>query len=116
MKYSKKISFKELKNQVLNHYKVKNSQQLKKISTLAAKLDLRYKKNWQVLSENINSSMNNLISLANYVVEKGNGLNLVDTGLKSLSEDLADFEKKIETDFENKRKKSRKFRESLTYL
>ena len=105
---------KQLKIKVYEQYQVKNSQQLKITSSLASQLDLRHKKSWYLLQENKPHS--NVISLANHVSRKNNASDILDSGLKSLESDLSAFEAKIKSDHEEKRKKSQKYRESLTYL
>ncbi len=109
-----RITLKQLKNKVYKYYQVNNSQQLKKVSNCAAKLDLRYKKNWQILVKD--NEVDKIISLADYIPTKGNGLETTNTLLKSINEDLAVFKKKIESDFVKLRKKEQKFKKLLTYL
>lgn len=114
MNQSKRLTLKQLKVTVYKQYQVENSHQLKKISPLAAQSDLRYKKSWYMLEKN--EPNNNVVSLAVHIAEKGHALNVLDTGLKSLESDLAAFKDKIKSDFTNKRKNSKKYRDSLTYL
>ena len=111
------ITLKQLKYQVYKDYQVNDSRQLKKVSNLAVKLDLRYKKNWQILVKyHEDHEVNNIILLADYIPKKGNSLETINTLLKSLNEDLAAFKKKIESDLVNIRKKDQKFKKILTYL
>ena len=116
MKQSKQLTLRQLKAEVYKQYQVENSQQLKKTSTLAAKLDLRYKKSWHLLKSQGDKSMDNVVSLANHIASQENAVDILDTGLRSLGEDLSAFEQKIELDFAEKRENSQKYRESLTYL
>lgn len=116
MKQPKQITLQQLKIIVLEQYQVESSKQLKKICNLAAKLDLRYKKSWNRLINENDITNGSVVSIADHVVRKGNALDMLDTGLQSLSEDLAAFEEKIESDFALRRKNSKKYRESLTYL
>lgn len=106
----------QLKELTYKLYQVNDSKQLKNKNTVAAKLDLRYKKNWLLLLKNSNKYMDNVISLASHIAKKDNADLALDTGLQSLGEDLAVFEQKIESDFASKRNNSKKYRESLTYL
>ncbi len=115
-KLIKKIKLHQLKNLAYKFYEVNNSKQLKKNSKVAAKLDLRYRKNWQLLVDNSNKYTDNVISLASHIARKDNAATALDTGLQSLGEDLSAFEQKIESDFADKRNNSKKYRESLTYL
>lgn len=108
------MTLKQLKIKVYEQYQVKNSQQLKLTSSLASQLDLRYKKSWYLLQEKKPHS--NIISLANHISNKNNASDILDSGLKSLESDLAAFEAKIKLDQQEKRKKSQKYRDSLTYL
>ncbi|MEM7761446.1 MAG: hypothetical protein AAF298_25460 [Cyanobacteria bacterium P01_A01_bin.40] len=110
----KQMTLKQLKVRVYEQYQVENSRQLKIASSLAAQLDLRYKKSWNLLQESKPHS--NIISLANHISRKNNASDILDSGLKSLESDLAAFEAKIKSDHEEKRTKSKKYRESFTYL
>ncbi|MEM8672789.1 MAG: hypothetical protein AAGF83_02785 [Cyanobacteria bacterium P01_G01_bin.67] len=110
----KQMTLKQLKVIVYEQYQVENSRQLKIAYSLAARLDLRYKKSWHLLQENKPHS--NIISLANHISSKNNASDILDSGLKSLESDLAAFEAKINSDHEEKSTKSQKYRKSLTYL
>ncbi|MEM9508133.1 MAG: hypothetical protein AAGA16_10680, partial [Cyanobacteria bacterium P01_E01_bin.35] len=64
----KQMTLKQLKVRVYEQYQVENSRQLKIACSLAARLDLRYKKSWHLLQENKHYS--NIISLANHISRK----------------------------------------------
>lgn len=115
-KTSNQIALKQLKSKVYVQHQVINSQELKRVSDLAARLDLRYKKSWNTLIDQNAMSDNNVIFLASHVAKKDHADSIVKIGLESLSQDLATFGDRIESDFTEKRKASQKYRESLTYL
>ena len=110
------LTLRQLKATVYEQYQVISSQELKKVSALAARLDLRYKQSWNVLIGEADMSSKNVISLASHVAKKDRPVSIVKKGLESLSEDLKAFSDKIESDFAGKTKASQKYRESLTYL
>lgn len=115
-KTSKQPTLRQLKTAVYGQHQVKNSQELKRVSVLAATLDLRYKQSWNILMDEDDMSDNNVIFLADHIVKKDLSASVLETGLKSLREDLTAFAHKIESDFAVKRQASQKYRESLTYL
>jgi|GEM_PF-5881157 len=114
MKQPQVITLKQLKFTVYEQYQVENSRQLKQSSSLAAQSDLRYKKSWYLLKEN--KPNDNVVSLASHIVNKGQTLDALETGLKSLKSDAIAFREKIKSDFADKRENSQKYRESLTYI